>query len=109
MGSTDCEAMEGVGDKEMKSFDELGDGFSMGFSSFCVEGLSSRLSRCESPLMIKYGVCRMIFQMLKKASGDEECLNPTRELGSVELLQIVSGLHRWPSFLRIERASNLLP
>ena len=48
MGSTDSEAIEGVGDKEMKSFDAVGDGFSMGLSSLCVEGLSSRLSRCEN-------------------------------------------------------------
>lgn len=48
MGSADSEAIEGVGDSEIKSFDAVGDGFSMGFSSLCVEGLSSRLSRCEN-------------------------------------------------------------
>lgn len=48
MGSADSEAIEGVGDSEMKSFDALGDGFSTGFSSLCVEGVSSRLSRCEN-------------------------------------------------------------
>lgn len=48
MGSADSEAIEGVGDSEMKSFDAVGDGFSMGFSSLCVEGLSSRLSRCKN-------------------------------------------------------------
>ena len=48
MGSADSEAIEGVGDSEMKSFDTLCDGFSTGFSSLCVEGLSSRLSPCEN-------------------------------------------------------------
>ena len=47
MGSADWRAAEGVGEREMNSFDTSEEGVSTGISSLWGERVTSRLSRCE--------------------------------------------------------------